>query len=861
MGTAGPTQKMTKVSGKTEHQTLKFMEAGQPWEHELYANPDPTSTLNGFDDAGLQDFLSRPLKIQTYTWTPGSPLYQTTNPWSDFFGNTNVKDKLRRYRNLRCNLHVRIILHGNGFYYGRALVSYNPYLLGDQVTKDRASFQQDLIAQSNKPCLLLDPCSSEGGTLKLPFIWPENYLDITNSGWANQMGKLVFHDFDQLKHANGGTDPITVSVFAWAEDVSLLIPTAATVQAGPIDVKLDKYGYPETYEKQAGRRSKKYDNTRNRDEFVKDGLISKPASAVAEVADALSGVPFIAPFAKATSLVAQGVGAVARLFGFSRPQIVTDIQTYVPRYAGNLVNTDRPEAVTKLTVDSKNELTIDTRTMGLSGVDELNIKTIACRPTFWRQFDWLESNNADDLLASMSVNPFCVDTLAASVGTEIHSTALAFAANPFEYWQGTIKFHFKIVCSNFHKGALRIVYNPKTNPVTMPDYNTVYSTVIDIEHTREFEFDCKWTDIRAWNSCMGIGPASIANLFSTSSPVVGGTDFDNGTLSVYVLNELATPSTTLADIKVQVWVNAGDDIAFAAPSRRAGEMAIFEPQSTPTSSSGVDNVVDGNDNSNNPLGGEMAETYGSPSSSMENHDNQYLIYQGERITSFRDLLRRYQYHTSYFPQSQGTGFRYYALTIAGMPYWRGWDPNGLDNATNSAAGTSPYNFCANTLLNYLAPAFVCQRGSIRHKWIKSGTRQSTDDALLCVSRQLTSGNIGLFETSYDIDLPLAGAKRGNFLEMQRSTLTGTVVTPTRLNPVAEIEIPFYSKGQRFRAARRVDMINDGDTQAVEVAVETDATNGDAEVRLDHYVSIGEDFTLGMFVGAPVMYLYIDPVAV
>ena len=862
VGKTGPTYKATKEDGVNSSQNVNFMEGGSPWEYEIYANPDETSTLNGFNDADLGDFLSRPLKIATYQWTPGAPLFQALNPWTEFFGDANVLDKIRRYRNLRCNLKVRIILNGNGFYYGRALVSYNPYLFRDQVTMNRGFISQDLIAESNKPCLLLDPCSSEGGCMKLPFIWPENYLDITVAGWEDNMGQLIFHDFDQLKHANGGTDPITVSVFAWAEDVSLLIPTAAQPQSNDgASFSIDELGFPEAFEQQAKSKKpkKKADNTKSNDEFVKDGLISKPASAVAKACDALSMVPFIAPYAKATSMVATKIGAIARIFGYSRPQILTDIQTYVPRYAGNLVNTDRPEAVTKLSVDSKNELTIDTRTMGLSGIDELNIKSITDRMTFWRQFNWNESNVADDLLASMVVHPFCIDTLAIPLADEIHSTALAFAANPFEYWQGTIKFHFKVICSNFHKGALRIVYNPKSNPVSAPAYNTVYSTLIDIEETREFDFECKWADVRAWNKCMGLAPASVATLFSTTNSVTGGTPFDNGTLTVYVVNELATPSTTLSDIKIQVWVSGGDDLAFAAPSNQLADLSVYAQQAF--MEEGVDNVVDSGDNSNNPLGGDPAQSYGSQEALLDNQQNQYLVYQGERIVSFRDLLRRYQYHTSYFPQNYGTGFRYYALSIAGMPYWRGWDPNGLDSATDSTAATSSYNFCTETLLNYLAPAFVCQRGAIRHKWIKAGTRQSTDDTILSVSRNISAGDIGLSQTSYDIDLPVEGAKRDVLTRMTKASLTGSVITPSRLNPVAEIALPYYSDGQRFRPARFLDMVATGDHQSIEVAIETDSTNGDAEVRLDHYVSAGEDFTLGMFVGAPVMYNYLNPTAV
>lgn len=798
----------------------------------------------------MGEFLSRPLKIKQYQWRPGTQLFEKFNPWELFFGNADVRDKINRFRNLRCRLCLKILINGNSFYYGRALVSYNPYTINDNVTKDRGFFIQDLIAASNKPHILLDPCTSEGGHMCLPFIWPENYLDITQPNWSSFMGECTIHDFALLRHANGGTDPITVSIFAWAEDVSLLIPTTATVQSGKgAPVKLDKFGFAQPFTQQA--RS----NMSSNDEFSTNGLISKPASAVAKAANALSMVPYVAPYAKATSMVASKLGAIARIFGYSRPQIMSDTHSYVPHICGNLVNSDAPENISKLSLDSKNELSIDTRTMGLGGTDELTIHSIASRMTYWKQFSWSESAISDTLLASMSVQPFCVDTINVDPLQEIHSTALAFASCPFEAWQGSIKFHFKVVCSEYHRGRLRLVYNPVATTANPVAFNQVYSTTIDITNDREFDYECKWTDVRAWNLCLGVPQASTSNIFSTVQSAMGGTDYDNGTLSVYVVNELATPSTTNASVNVQVWVSAGDDFALSVPGSNISNLSYFQQQATPDDALAVIS-----DNSNNPVGGNPIENYGTEHAPLIHDDNQYLVYQGERIVSFKDLLRRYQYHTSYFPPKTGNGHRYYALTVPGMPLYRGWDPNGTDQAIDSTTGNSNYNFCSMTLLNYLAPAFVCQRGSIRHKWVYAGTISDDNVALLSVTRNTMKQDNGVSETSYSLDASNPGTVRTELLNMQRATLTGTAVTPVHLNNTLQIELPYYSKGQRFRPARYLNMAGNGDNQSVEIACEISTKTVEAYARLDQFVSIGEDFTFGMFVGAPIMYSYGNPIA-
>lgn len=850
------------MSPNTAMENVHFADGDMPWIYDIKSSPDKTAKLEGFEDAQLGEFLRRPLQIQQYRWTPGTSLFHNFNPWTDYFGNADVKEKINRYRNLRCDLCIKVVLNGNQFYYGRALLSYNPYTQGDQVTMDRAFFTQDIIAASNKPHFLIDPCSSEGGQMTLPFIWPENYLDITKPNWASEMGNCTIHDFDILSHANGGTDPITVCVFAWAENVHLCIPTTVQVQSDTNSlVELDQFGFPKPFVQQAYSKSKKKpsykaNNMSRSDEFTRDGLISKPASAIAKAANMLTMVPYIGPYAKATSMVAEKVGGIARLFGYSRPPILTDTQPIVPRFCGNLANTDSPETIYKLTMDSKNELSIDTRTMGLGGTDEMTIQSIASRLTYWRQFDWPESAVSGTLLASMAVQPCCLDTINVGAEKEIHLTAMAFAAGPFEAWQGSINFHFKVICSEYHRGRLRFVYNPATNNSGSVPFNQVYSTIIDIEDNRECDYEVKWADVRAWNPCYGIGDASNQVLFNTNAAVTGGTVFDNGTLSVYVVNELATPSITDANVKIQVWVSAGDDFALAIPGNGLKNLSYFKPQAEMQSGNADTPLAQSTDNSNNPVGGNPVDSFGTKHAPLLEDEHQYLVYQGERIVSFKDMLRRYQYHNSFWPSTTGAGFRYYALNAPGMPLFRGYDPNGIDVVDGINQTQVPYNFCTNTLLNYLAPAFVCQRGSLRHKWVIGGQFSNNTKSLMTATRHSAKSPVRLYERSHGLDFALISKRRRELLNMFRSSLFGSALTPVTLNNTLEIENPYYSLGQRFRPARFIDMSGTGDTQGIELACEV--ANTDNHLRLDQFTSVGEDFTLGMFVGAPVMYYYINP---
>lgn len=212
--TSGVSFTVSKEANETSAHNVHFSDADSPWSYHVDSSLDATYNLAKTADANLGDFLSRPILIRSYQWTPSAQLFESFNPWNDYFSNTAVKSKMDYFRNFRCTLCLKVMLNGNSFYYGRALMSYNPYETNDDVTLQRIFFEQDIVGASQKPHVLLDPCSSQGAEMCLPFVYPENWFDITLPGWNTEMGSITIHDFDVLNHANGGTDPITVNVFA-----------------------------------------------------------------------------------------------------------------------------------------------------------------------------------------------------------------------------------------------------------------------------------------------------------------------------------------------------------------------------------------------------------------------------------------------------------------------------------------------------------------------------------------------------------------------------------------------------------------------------------------------------------------------
>jgi hypothetical protein len=220
---------------------------------------DGTRKLQDLGDATLQNFFSRPIKIQEYEWDVGANLAEDFNPWTDFFSNQRVIDRLTTFNLLRCKMHLKVVINGNGFHYGRAVLAYNPLDDEDDLSTHDAAVSADLVQTTQLPHVYLDPTTSNGGEMILPFYYYQNYLNIPERNWE-QMGRCYLRSLNDLKHANGATDQVTISVFAWAEEVTMSVLTS-----------LD-------YEPQSGQEI---------DEANQKGFISGPASVVSKAAKLL----------------------------------------------------------------------------------------------------------------------------------------------------------------------------------------------------------------------------------------------------------------------------------------------------------------------------------------------------------------------------------------------------------------------------------------------------------------------------------------------------------------------------------------------------------------------------------------------
>jgi len=816
------------VSNNTWHQTTQFAD-GTPGSEYVVESTLGASTISGdAEELTLSQFFARPVLISSFEWTYDSAAFGIDiNPWALYFSQPQVANRITNFARLRATLKIKILVTGNGFYYGRLMASYSPLPFTDELTLSRPVFEADMVEASQRPHIFIDPSTSEGGEMELPFFWPREALSIPGSEW-DQLGFLQFYDMAVLKHAGGSTAPVTVSVFAWSDNVELSIPTTKnTSSLLPQSGTMKKSGADDEYGK---------------------SIISKPASVLSNIAGRLVSAPVIGPYARATQIASGSIASLATLFGYSRPNSISNIPKNQLCYHMNYANTDAESLAYKLSLDIKQEVTVDTRVMGLAGHDEMSIKNIATRMTFLTNFDWLVNKQAGDVLFRSCVHPGMYNIIATEALTEYHLTAMANMQELFTFWRGTIKFRFQIVASAFHRGRLRITWDPLYAGASSP-YNIAYNYVVDIAEERDFVIEVGWGStagmLRTYPISEQPRPYSFGTFSEpTDSPPPGwNSAWSNGALRVDVLNPLTLPSDVVADISINVFVCAGDDIEFAAPT--SSELRAFTPLRPQSGTEAIspDHNVQPEDNT--PLKSDTVAVFATPPGDME---RALQTYSGEVIVSLRTLLKRISMQSFYQAKAFNTvGMHRTSMTLPTYPALPGYDPY----ATTTSAAGDLYTYTNLIPLQWVMLSFMGYRGSIRVAALRSG---SNNGAHFLGRVDPDSGgfrNTGNTLATTPANLAL------NYTISTSKQCAGTAGNNPATGIVLEAEIP-WQYNFRFLPCKRKDQLNPTPGPFQYHTYDFYGLNSAAASGVSFGYSTGEDFQLGFYVGLPVMFLRVDP---
>jgi hypothetical protein len=861
-----------KLAPTEEHQQVTaFHHSDAAWQNTIKSEMDVTRDYADYADATLARYLERPVQINDFVWTTTAGATGAGfNPWTLFLSNPHVADKIRGYRLLQGKLHVRFIINGGPMLYGKLIAAYLPrYNQDDHVIL--SSLSDAAVTQlSMFPHVYMDATTSSGGVLDLPFFCPDNWIDLLG-GTHDEMGYMIVRSINDLLHANTATANVSIKVYAWMSDVKLCAPTTRAINtytaqsgeyvaAGGASVSIlaaiiawmkhSKCSYVGSEREQTHHDPEQPMEAHAGDEYG-TGVISKPASTMARIAGALSGIPRIKPYATATQIAAEMLGRFAHHMGFSRPNIVGTLDRTKIVNTGLLANTDQHDACVKLTFDSKAEVSVDPRVTGLSDVDEMAFDYIKQKECFLMSATWSEGDPEGHMVAQFSVGPDMHHQVTQDGYTASLLTPMYTLAAPFQYWRGTIVFRFQLVASQLHRGRLRITYDPYLHNTPYDD-NEVYTRIIDLAENRDFEIPVSWNHARAWlrvNNRISVqGGSFVASHTDGTRTQTVGEMFHNGALRVEVLNLLTSPNPALAQpVYLNVSVRAGPDFELAGPTSAMIQdleylpNTVFVPQGGGyEAQAGEEEVIDEADDI--PESPPPITPVGT-TDPLE--DPLYHVFMGEKISSVRSLIKRYCYHRSRVTTNAEQSLLWTDFNFPSLKGQFECRSNTVDAGSLPASQT--YNFAANTFLTWFKPCYVGWRGALRVKYLPNHYQGQWSSATMYLKRlsqpldepkQQVVGSDFNSNISFDVDV-FGG-------------VSGSAVTFAGSEGALEAEFPYISY-RRF-AHCRTEMDGSGSNDAPYTGEHLGHmvyafTNGGI---VHKYVAAGDDFSFHFFVGQPLI---------
>ena len=831
---------------------------------------DPTLASERYD-YDFNKFLHRTVKLAEYEWQPGDTLGFTIDPWSLWANHAIIKGKLDNFKLFRCkNLKLTFVINTNRFNYGGVITDYYPLLkfgnmpIQTSISIGNKSYVQGMMAASNRMHQIFDMSDSKSACMCLPFMFPFDYLDVTNSDYWTSMGTINIRSMTEMANGQGDTQSaFTMTVFAEMEDVKVGgVTSVLAVQAGPGEDEVE--------------------------EASTTGIVSAPATAIANVAGKLKDVPIIGPFATATQIAAKATAGIASIFGYGAPPNISS-PSFMMRQPGIVAPTMGGTDNVPLTLDPKAGVTVDPRVTGVVDNDT-NVLSLSRRWSIYNYATWDIADEPGHEVFWSAVTPSMMWPADAGTGTSfaVQHTNISYMAAPFDEWRGNLKFRFQIFANQIHRGRLRITFDPNSLAAAQDgDYPTNLTWIIDLAEKKVFEIEVPYMQVEPY--CLV--PDPVDKVYS-SSPVSGffgsqpPDNTTNGFISVKVLNPLTGSQTGAVTMYVSIAASADYDLQ--APYSQAVEKFEYFPN-PPFTSLQREPLVQAGDFGESTEDDDPAQLEGNMASSGESVKPQLpLVFFGEAVHDILALTKRYSF-SEYMalpysllpnttPGTNGGAMLRRTWLQSNYPITRGYD--NIAGHWHFATTNDTYNLTTNTMLNYFSTCYVGRRGSIRHKVVKSGDSW-VNNASPSVS-QNTKGPVDYVRVYRDPDssnpdgptsIIYNGGQAPADLNNSRmwsenvfhgNEFNGALTSIIRQQGYLSYVTPYYStcrfqpnvfmshgKGQETtrtnRSRHQIEdhLLYNGDSNCL-------ANNGYV-----HYVAAGDDYTLHFYNGPPLVFYKTD----
>lgn len=472
------------------------------------------------DTASLSEFLTRPFVIDNFDWAEGNMLNRTLTPYSSLLNQPAIKKKLSGYRLFQAGIELTVTMSSSPFLYSGVLVAYAPltvaentFGLADPIVPSGTSSYLPLQMSTFPYHLFMYPQSDTTATMSIPWICPTDYISLVD---RPSMGSLVMYSVTPLRSVGTpSASTCTISVIARFINPKLAGPTATELQSGTamgLSKDLARVGFG------------------------------------------------------AASAVASSAGHILKLVGMTNEATKGDVQSVASNILPGL---------------SSGEQSVPVANMGLglsmpaedSDLETLDIARLAAIPSYLGEASWTLSAAVNQQLIAIGVSPAQYNSveragsLDATVYYDISPAMCAYISSFFRLWSGTMCFKFKVICSQYHRGKVRVWYD-NSGLTTTPTEGYLKSQMLDLATDSELTVRIPMASQTPWlytePVLLGVGsgvPPQYKH-FSTTNVTYDSRKM-NGMLRMEVCQKLSALDA-LGNVLIGVWAWM-EDAKFADP--------------------------------------------------------------------------------------------------------------------------------------------------------------------------------------------------------------------------------------------------------------------------------------------------------
>ncbi len=529
------TNNITETNVQVQQQ-LAFADTEMNVSKETASVDYRTITQNGMD---ISHFFERPINIQAYEWDDETNFFKYFLPWYDYFRNESIRQKLRGYSRMTCEgLELDFRINGSPFRYSSVLVSYRPLFCYVK--------RHEKVGEASTQYFNIPNAEFSGG-----HIYQDGTYDPGNQRTAlanvapsgNQLSTYITrsqrqHVYLDVASSSGGK---MVLPFLYPKEALELDFTDYISDSKETDYMIYSY-------------------------FMRclQGLGTIHMESLAP----LRTLQAATTDGCTIQVYARPIGVRAWLASGNAGHSVQGLTSTLSTMWSSIV-TPKPVAAA-------------TQEVSMTPICDSEVPTIqdlAKRKAIVAVFDWSTTQKAPLGLLGLPIHP--IQRVRSTHSNDVSIPSQRFAMTPacflamnYRMWRGTARITLKAMCSTFHRGRLRVTWDPQVSVY----YSTIMSSEVGLRpadpHSQSYIWDIASSSQITFD--VGFG-SSMSKLSVPPLNLIGGAtgnytyvvdsggylpltdfatdnmrDYFNGILLVNIENNLQAPTASTVTIAVEM---------------------------------------------------------------------------------------------------------------------------------------------------------------------------------------------------------------------------------------------------------------------------------------------------------------------